>query len=72
MAEVGILHKDSRIELIEGRIVDMASVGSAHMAAVNRLNRLLTGSHREGSGPRPNPVRLDTGSEPLPDIALLR
>jgi Uma2 family endonuclease len=73
MAEAGILHEDSRVELIKGRIVDMAPVGSAHIVTVNRLNRLLGLALGErGVVSVQNPVRLDNGSEPQPDIAVLR
>jgi Uma2 family endonuclease len=71
MAEAGILHEDSRVELIRGRIVDMAAIGSAHMVAVNRLNRLLAMAVGDrGVISIQNPVRLDKASEP--DVAVLR
>ena len=73
MAEAGILHEDSRVELIRGRIVDMAPVGAPHIVAVNRLNRLLGRAVGEsGVVSIQNPVRLDDGSEPQPDVAVLR
>lgn len=73
MAETGILHEDSRVELIRGQIVDMAPIGAPHMGMVNRLTSVLP----KIVGDRAllsvqNPVRLDDGSEPEPDIALLR
>lgn len=73
MAEAGIFNEDSRVELIRGQIVDMPPIGAPHFAAVNRLNRLLV----QAVGNRAivsvqNPVRLDDGSEPEPDIALLK
>jgi len=73
MAEAGIFHEDSRVELIRGRIVDMSPVGSAHIVAVNRLNRLLVAAVGDrGVVSVQNPVHLDKGSEPQPDIAVLR
>jgi len=42
MAEVGVLARDARVELVEGVIVNMAPIGSRHAAAVKRLNALLT------------------------------
>ena len=73
MAEAGILNEDSRVELIRGRIVDMAAIGSAHMVIVNRLNRLLVAAIGErGVVSIQNPVRLDSGSEPQPDVVILR
>jgi Uma2 family endonuclease len=73
MAEVGILGEDSRVELIRGQIVDMAPIGAPHLGMVNRLNRLLAGVLAgRGILSVQNPVRLDDGSEPEPDVAVLR
>jgi Uma2 family endonuclease len=73
MAEAGILHEDSRVELIKRRIVDKAAIGSADMVAVNRLNRLLAMAVGDrGVVSVQNPVRLDKASEPEPDVAILR
>ena len=72
MAEAEIFHEDSRVELIRGQIVDMAPVGSAHIAAVNRLTRLLVAAVGDrGVISVQNPVRLDNESEPQPDLAIL-
>ena len=73
MAEVGILKEDDRIELIEGEIIDMPPVGSLHSSAVNRLNavfNLCAGTRAIVSVQ--NPIRLNSRSEPQPDLALLR
>ena len=72
MAEAGILDEDSRVELIEGEIIDMAPIGEAHAGGVNRLNYFLI----RMAGDRAvvsvqNPVRLDQRNEPQPDFALL-
>lgn len=73
MAEVGLLGEDSRVELIRGQIVDMAPIGAPHMAAVNRLTRLLFAKVGDrGIVSVQNPVRLDDGSEPEPDVAVLK
>jgi Uma2 family endonuclease len=73
MAELGILHEDSRVELIRGQIVDMAPIGTAHIAMVNRLNRVLAPLVAAvGSVSVQNPIRLGDGVEPEPDIAVLR
>lgn len=73
MAEAGILGEDSRVELIRGQIVDMAPVGAPHIGMVNRLTRILA-SLLAGRGllSVQNPVRLDDGSEPEPDLAVLK
>lgn len=73
MAEAGILSEDDRVELIDGEIVERSSIGSAHQAVVDRLNRLLTNFAAQEYIVRPQgPVRLDEHDEPQPDIALLR
>ncbi len=73
MGEAGILAGDDRIELIDGGLIDMAPIGSAHAGMVIRLNQRLT---RALAGralvSSQNPVRLDERSEPQPDIAVLR
>jgi len=73
MAEVGILAPDARVELIDGEIIDMASPGPQHAAAVHRLMEVLMRAvDRRASVLVQNPVRLSELSEPQPDLALLR
>lgn len=43
MHAAGIFHEDDRIELIDGKVVEMAAAGSRHIAVVRRLNRILSG-----------------------------
>jgi len=73
MAEVGILDRDERVELIDGEIVVMAPMGERHANGVRRIDRVL---HRvlgdAGIISVQCPLRLDDHSEPEPDIALLR
>jgi Uma2 family endonuclease len=73
MAEAGVLHPAERVELIEGEIVQMASIGSRHADCVDRLNRLLVRGIEDQATVRvQNPVQLSDHSEPEPDIALVR
>lgn len=73
LVETGELREDDRVELIEGEIVPMSPIGSAHAALVNRLNRLFVERCAEISIVSiQNPIALDEFSEPQPDIALLR
>ncbi|MDQ3238694.1 MAG: Uma2 family endonuclease [Actinomycetota bacterium] len=73
MAEVGILHEDDRVELIEGEIVEMAAIGTRHFTCVNGLNKLLVISvGDEAIVSVQNPVRLDENNEPQPDLAVIR
>jgi hypothetical protein len=73
MAEAGILTESSRVELIEGEIVEMTAIGSRHAACVKRLMHLLTARVGERAVVSvQDPVRLSAFSEPQPDLALLR
>jgi len=70
----GILREDDRVELIEGRVVDMTPIGSRHSAVVKRLNSLFT---RKVQGRAivgvQDPIQLlQEQSEPEPDITLLK
>lgn len=74
MGEVGILHEDDRVELIEGEIVEMTPIGPRHLSCVIALNRLLVSAVGEENAmvsPQ-NPVRLGERLEPQPDISLLK
>lgn len=73
MAEAGILRPGERVELIEGEIIDMAPIGSAHGGAVKLLaNRLKLAVGERAVVSVQDPVVLDAHSEPQPDVALLR
>jgi Uma2 family endonuclease len=73
MGEVGILHEDDRIELIEGDLVEMTAIGTRHFSCVNGLTRLLVRSVGDDAIVSvQNPVRLDEYSEPQPDLTVLR
>jgi hypothetical protein len=73
MVRAGILMEGDRIELIDGELVEMHTIGSRHLACVIRLTHLLVpplaGRARvsiQGS------MRLDRYSEPEPDVLVLR
>lgn len=73
MAEVGILLPDERVELLDGQIITMAAKGTAHSAAVSRIEALL----RQQLGNQvllrlQDPIRLDNYSEPEPDLAVVQ
>lgn len=74
LISTGILHEDDRVELIEGRIVDMTPIGTRHSACVKRLNSLFS---RKLQGhvivSVQDPVLLlKDESEPEPDVTLLK
>jgi len=73
LGEAGILTEDSRVELIEGELIEMAPIGGPHMTVVNRLNKLLVLAVGDrGVVSVQNPVRLSPYSEPQPDFTVLR
>ncbi len=77
LAEAGVLTHDDRVELLDGRIITMSPIGSAHLHCVNRLidlfaERLYAVSPRPARLSVQNPIRLNPHSEPEPDVALLR
>jgi len=74
MGEAGILREDERVELIEGEILEMNPIGGRHMRCVNESNWLL-GQQIRDRGLRvsvQNPIRLNGGLEPQPDLAVIR
>jgi Uma2 family endonuclease len=73
MAEAGILGEDDRVELIEGEIIEMPSIGPGHAGSVKSLISLFT----QGLGEKvilgvQDPLHLDAYNEPEPDLMLLR
>lgn len=72
MVESGILAADERIELIEGQLFKMAAKGTAHSAAITRIERILSQRLQGQVLLRlQDPVRLNDLSEPEPDVAIV-
>lgn len=74
MVEAGILGPEDRVELIEGEIVDMAPIGSAHASTTDLLASLFVRAVTDDVAivRIQNPLRLDAHNEPQPDLMLLR
>ena len=73
LGEIGILHEDDRIELIDGEIVVMSPIGDRHGACVDMLaSQFFSGVRGQAIVRVQGSIRLDARSEPQPDIALLR
>lgn len=72
MIQAGVFPEDDRLELIEGELIQLSPIGSAHAGLVTWLTRLFTEQFRESALVyAQNPIRLPR-SEPQPDIALLK
>ena len=73
MAETGVLRPDARVELLDGRIIDMSPIGPFHGGLVKRLSRIfnLMAKGRWMVSTQ-DPLHLDAHSEPEPDVMLLK
>lgn len=73
MGEVGILGPDERVELIDGEIIVMPPIGPSHAWSVDLDIPLFSRYARDRFSIRiQNPIRLNDGSEPQPDVSILR
>jgi Uma2 family endonuclease len=73
MAQVGILSRRDRVELIDGEIVVMSPIGSRHAACVSCATRALIRAVDDNAIVQAqSSVRLDLYYEPEPDLVLLR
>jgi Uma2 family endonuclease len=73
MGEAGILAPEARVELIDGEIIDMAPIGSAHVSSVLQLDHLLKDAIKGKALVLVQaPIVLGDYSAPQPDLALLR
>jgi len=71
MGRVGILGQDSRVELIDGELIDMAPIGSRHASVVSLLSMALARGCGDLIVWSQNPIVLPPYSEPQPDVVLL-
>ena len=60
-----------RTELIDGEIIEMAPIGTAHLVVVDRLERHFARLKAEGRLQSRQPVRLRDYDEPQPDLTIL-
>ncbi len=71
LAETGILHEDSRVELINGELIEMAPIGVDHAGSVDSLTEaLVLACAGKASVSVQNSVTIDQFSEPQPDFAI--
>lgn len=73
MHEAGVFSAGDRIELINGEIIEMSPIGRKHATCVARLSTLLvTRLYQKAIIWTQNSILLDNGSEPQPDLAVLK
>ncbi len=73
MAETGVLRPDARVELLDGRIIDMSPIGPFHGGVTKQLNEIFTAASRgRWQTSVQDPLHLDEHSEPQPDLMLLK
>ncbi len=73
MGEMALFSPETRVELIDGEIIEMGPIGSSHAGHVNRLNYLFNRQITDSEIVSvQNPVILKNYSEPQPDLMILR
>jgi Uma2 family endonuclease len=72
LGAAGVLHAESRVELLEGELVDMAPIGDWHAGVVAVLTETLVKSAAGAVVWVQNPVRFADHSELQPDVTVLR
>jgi Uma2 family endonuclease len=73
MGAAGILGHTDRVELLDGQLVDRPSITPGHAIVTGNLTQLVFAACAGPAWVRcRDPVVLDDGSEPQPDIALVR
>lgn len=72
LGEAGVLHAESRVELFEGELVDMAPIGDWHAGVVAALTEIFVKGAVGATVWIQNPVRFADDTELQPDVAVLR
>jgi Uma2 family endonuclease len=73
LGDANIFPPESRLELIDGEILEMAPIGCNHSGHLNRINKLFTVLTADCADTSvQNPLQLGDLSEPEPDFMLLK
>lgn len=73
MAETGVLRPGARVELLEGKIIDLSPIGPFHGGVTTFLTELFAAASKGRWQTRvQNVLRLDDFSEPQPDVVLVK
>jgi len=73
MGEIGIIHPEDRVELIDGEIIQMSPRGYRHTMCVERAIELFVRGlgDRAVVGPG-SPIQLNKWTEPEPDLVVFK
>jgi Uma2 family endonuclease len=73
MGAAGIFPAEARLELIEGKIIETAAIGSSHATVVRELTALFNRAAADRAIVSPRcPLILSDESVPRPDVVLLK
>ena len=72
LGELGLFPEDTRLELIEGELIEMSPIGPEHAQAVSKLSRNLQRFETEVYVWGQFPLQLSSRSLPMPDITLIK
>ena len=73
MAETGVLKPDARVELLDGKVIDMSPIGPFQGSISKHLNKIFSAAAQgRWLVALQDPVRLGDHSEPQPDLMLLQ
>jgi Uma2 family endonuclease len=73
LIDIGFFHEDERIELIRGELVQMVAKGTAHTACCSNLIEELPKLVANQAKLRcQDPITLPLGSEPEPDLVIVK
>lgn len=69
---MGFFHEDNHIELINGKIIEIVSKGTAHETCLRNLLRELPKLVERATLQSQAPIALPPNSEPKPDFAIIQ
>ncbi|MEY2985269.1 MAG: hypothetical protein RLZZ568_1886 [Cyanobacteriota bacterium] len=73
LSEKNVLSPESRVELIQGEVLDMSPIGIRHGTTVKRLNAFFAVQlSQKAIVSVQDPIQINNYSEPQPDLALLK
>lgn len=73
LGELGILKEDDRVELIEGEIIMMPPIDPGHASSTHNTSKKLDRRLEDQLQVHcQHPVRLNSSSEPVPDVAVVK